>query len=396
MGGRFILIDLKKRKFLKYILFADLYFQQGFSGAAVLFIPLYFMSIGMPIENITIIVGVSLIPWSFKFAWSSVIDKYIYKGRKFFVFIGGLTSAFCFFLLYFIDPSNLIALFIIILFISQIGQTLLDSSTDAWGIDISINEDRGKINAAMNIGSVVGAGLGAIILAYIAQTFGHKYMFIIAGIIILINIILPSVIVEAKKLIRKQKVKELLLKEFKKKHVKLLLIFIPLIAIGYGIFNYGIIIYAKKVLDLSDIQIGLLTASMMVSAIPGSIFSGIISDKFGRKKAIYLSAIPAAFFVILIIFSDSITTSIFLVFIISFFGYGVNAALLAFYMDATNPRLGGTQFSLYTGIANIGAEGAGIITGSIIVVIGYNNMFLISGLVAIPPLILLYYINIKN
>jgi len=396
LGGRKILVELKKRRFLKYLLFGDLYFQQGFSGTAVLFIPLYFISIDIPVEYITVIVGVSVSPWIIKFLWSTVIDKYIHKGRKYFIFVGGLISAFCFFLLYFIDPSNLIIPFTIILFCSQFGQTLLDSAADAWGIDISINEDRGKINAAMNIGSVVGAGLGAIILAFIAQTFGYSYMLIIAGIIILINIILPSIIAETKKLIRKQKVKKLLLKEFKKKHVKLLLLFIPLIAIGYGIFNYGLIIYAKKALELSDIQIGLITASMMVSAIPGSIFSGIISDKFGRKKAIYLSAVPASIFVILIIFSNSIVTTIVLIFIISFFGYGVNAAILAFYMDATNPRLGGTQFSLYTGIANFGSEGAGIFTGSIIVLLGYNNMFLISGLVTIPPLILLYYINIKN
>jgi predicted MFS family arabinose efflux permease len=65
-------------------------------------------------------------------------------------------------------------------------------------------------------------------------------------------------------------------------------------------------------------------------------------------------------------------------------------------MDATNPKIGGTQFSLYNGIANLGVASAGIFTGSIIVLLGYNYMFLISGLVAIPPLILLYFIHIKN
>ena len=291
-----------KRRFLKYLLFADVYFPQGFSNVAVPLTALYFIKLEIPVEYITIIIGIGLIPWIIKFIWSGPIDKYVQKGRKFFVIIGGLIGAVCFFLLYFIDPQNLIGLFTIILFFSQIGQTLLDSAADAWGIDVSTDEDRGKINAAMNVGKVVGAGLGAIVLTYVAQTFGHRFMFVIACVMILINIILPSIIVEAEKLIRKQKLRVLLFKEFKKKHVKLLLLFIPLAAIGGGIINYGIDIYAKIVLELSDFQIGLLTASIFVCAVPGSILAGIISDKFGRKQAIYLCEI--AFTIIVFLFIE--------------------------------------------------------------------------------------------
>jgi len=363
---------------------------------AVPLIALYFIDIEIPIEYITLIIGIGSIPWIIKFIWSGPIDKYVHKGRKFFVFIGGLIGAFSFFILYFIDPLNLIILFAIILFFSQIGQTLLDTAADAWAIDVSIDKDRGKINAAMNIGKIVGTILGAIVLTFIAQTFGHRYMFIIAGIMILICVILPSVIAEAKKIIRKQKVRELFLKEFKKKYVKLLLLLIPLAGMGYGIFNSGIDIYAKNILELSDFQIGLLIASASAIAIPGSIFAGIISDKFGRKKAIYLFAIPGAIFVILMIFSDSVTINIIIVFLISFFSLGANAAGLTFYMDATNPKIGGTQFSFYTGIANLGMGSAGMITGSIIVLLGYDYMFLITGLICIPPLILLHFVHIRN
>jgi len=363
---------------------------------AVPLIALYFIHLKIPVEYITIIIGIGLIPWIIKFVWSGPIDKYMHKGRKFFVIIGGLIGAVCFFLLFFIDPSNFIGLFTIILFISQVGQTLLDSAADAWGIDVSTKEDRGKINAAMNIGKIIGAALGAIILTYIAQTYGHRYMFIIAGLLILINIILPSLIAEAEKIIKKQKVKDLLFKEFKKKYVKLLLLFIPMAAIGGGIINFGIDIYAKIVLELSDFEIGLLAACMFICAVPGSILAGIISDKFGRKKAIYLYNI--AFFIIVILFisTDSFTIKILLFLIGSFFGFGVNAAIFSFYMDGTNPKIGGTQFSLYNGLANLGFDGAGIFVGSLFVLLGYNNTFLIAVLINIPSLILLHFINIKN
>jgi MFS family permease len=387
---------LEKRRFLKYLLFADLYFPQGFSNVAVPLTSLYFIALGIPVEQITFIIGIGLIPWIIKFAWSGPIDKYVHKGRKFFVIIGGLIGAVCFFLLYFIDPLNLIGLFTIVLFFSQIGQTLLDSAADAWGIDVSTDEDRGKINAAMNIGRIIGLGLGAIILTYIAQTFGHRYMFILAGIMILVNIILPSVIAEAEKVIRENKVKELLFKEFKKKYVKLLLLFIPLAAIGGGFINFGIGIYAKNVLELSDFQIGLLSAGSIAFAIPGSILAGIVSDKFGRKQAIYLFEIAFAIIVILFISTDSFNIKILFYLFGWFFGMGSNAAVFALYMDATNPKIGGTQFSLYNGFANLGFEGAGIFVGSLFVLLGYDTTFLIGALAVFPPLILLHFIHIKN
>jgi len=387
---------LKKRKFLKYLLFADLYFPQGFSNVAVPLTSLYFIYLEIPVEYITIIIGIGLIPWIIKFAWSGPIDKYVYKGRKFFVLIGGIIGAISFFLLYFIDPLNLIGLFTIVLFFSQVGVTFLDSAADAWGVDVSTNEDRGKINAAMNIGRVIGMGLGAIVLTYIGQTFGHRYMFVIAGSMILINIILPSVIAEAEKIIRKQKVKELLFKEFRKKYVKLLLLYIPLIAIGGGIINFGIDIYSKIVLGLSDFQIGLLTAGSIAFAIPGSILAGIVSDKFGRKLAIYLCDIAFGIIIILFISIDSFTIKILLFLIGTFFAMGAGAAASTFYMDATNPKLGGTQLSLYNGLNNLGFEGAGIFVGSLFVLLGYNTTFLFAALAVFPPLILLHFIQIKN
>jgi len=387
---------LKKRKFLKYLLFADLYFPQGFSNVAVPLTSLYFIYLEIPVEYITIIIGIGLIPWIIKFAWSGPIDKYVYKGRKFFVIIGGIIGAISFFLLYFIDPLNLIGLFTIVLFFSQVGVTFLDSAADAWGVDVSTNEDRGKINAAMNIGRVIGMGLGAIVLTYIGQTFGHRYMFVIAGSMILINIILPSVIAEAEKIIRKQKVKELLFKEFRKKYVKLLLLYIPLIAIGGGIINFGIDIYSKIVLGLSDFQIGLLTAGSIAFAIPGSILAGIVSDKFGRKLAIYLCDIAFGIIIILFISIDSFTIKILLFLIGTFFAMGAGAAASTFYMDATNPKLGGTQLSLYNGLNNLGFEGAGIFVGSLFVLLGYNTTFLFAALAVFPPLILLHFIQIKN
>jgi len=382
---------------LKYLLFADLYFPEGVSNVLVpVLIPLYFISLGFPLEIITIVVGLGWIPWIIKFLWSGVIDKYTQRGRKIYVIIGGFIAVICLFILFFIDPMTLLIPFIIILFCSQIGQTLLDSAADAWGIDVSTNENRGKINGAMNIGMVLGSGIGIIILSFFAESFGYNYMFLIAGFIILINIILPTIISEATKIIKEQKVKKILWKEFQKKYVKLLLFYIPFAACGAGLYAFALPIFANIVLGLSTIQIGYISGIAIIFTISGSILGGIISDRFGRKKAIYIMIILSNIFVISIIFTNTLDVLIILFFIISFFGGGANTAVFTFYMDATNPKIGGTQFSLYNGLANLGYICTGTITGTLIVLIGYNNVFLISGLFVIPTVLILRFINIKN
>ena len=354
------------------------------------------VSLDLPVEIITVVVGLGWIPWIIKFLWSGIIDKFNSKGRKFFVILGGLIAVFCLILLFYISPLTLLIPFIIILFLSQIGQTLLDSAADAWGIDVSTKENRGKINGAMKVGMVLGSGIGAIVLASFAEVFGHNYMFLIAGLIILLNLILPTLIKGTVIKIKEQKVLILIFKELKKKYVKLLLFYIPLALIGGGIFTFGIPIFASNVLRLSPGEIGLIAGFGTIFAIPGSIAGGIISDRKGRKKSILMFIVPTTFFIFLFILSNNITYIIFLYSITIFLFSGFTASLHAFNMDATNPKIGGTQFSLYNSLANLGLIGAGTITGSIIAILGYQYMFILSGFLLLPPLIILHFIKINK
>ena len=60
--------------------------------------PIYLLNKGIPIELITVVVGIGGIPWVTKFLWSGFIDKYSKKGHKKFIIIGSLVAVICFFL----------------------------------------------------------------------------------------------------------------------------------------------------------------------------------------------------------------------------------------------------------------------------------------------------------
>ena len=49
--------------------------------------------------------------------------------------------------------------------------------------------------------------------------------------------------------------------------------------------------YIKAHWSLSEVQEGLVGASAILGCIPGAMFAGVLSDRFGRKRMLFLCAI---------------------------------------------------------------------------------------------------------
>ena len=71
------------------------------------------------------------------------------------------------------------------------------------------------------------------------------------------------------------------------------------------------------------------------------------------------------------------------------------SALMALFMDITNPKIGGTQYSILTSIGNLGDYSIGIVSGSLLVFFGYQRFFLYAAWVIGPALIVLYLVQEK-
>ena len=71
------------------------------------------------------------------------------------------------------------------------------------------------------------------------------------------------------------------------------------------------------------------------------------------------------------------------------------SALMALFMDITNPKIGGTQYSILTSIGNLGDYSIGIVSGSLLVFFGYQRFFLYAAWVVGPALIVLYLVQEK-
>ncbi len=389
------MIDISKHPFLKYLLFGNLYFANGIQGAlGIVLIIVYFTEKDISIATATLVAGIASLPFTFKFLFGPMTDYFIKFGRKPFIIFGGLTAGISMFPLAFIDPTVALLPFTLFLFIGVIGIVFLDIAADAWAIQVTKAHERGKVNAAM-FGSLFGGmAIGSMLLSFIAKHINYSMAFIVTGFILLLTIILPLIIQEKKIVKKRPKISKLLIHEFKKKNTIIIALFGFFAALNFGMILFIIPEYMMNFLNLDVVQIGLITSLFPIGVVIGAVTGGIMADKWGRKKTLYIfltgTMIPST----LLITANTWQILAIIYPIIGFLqGGSTFSALMALFMDISNPKIGATQFSILTSITNFGDYGIAIFSGTLVLILGYHRFFLYAAWVVGPALLILYFIK---
>ncbi len=359
-------------------------------------IPVYLVELGISLPITTLVIGIISIPMTIKFVWGGIVDYFIRFGRKRFIILGGLLFAGGLSILTVIDPSTALIPFTFFLFISVCGVGFLDVSADAWAIEISREEERGKINGAMFAGQYAGLALGSSLLAFIAKIFGYNISFLASGLIVFMVILFPFIVKEVKIIKKRQKVAKILIGEFRKRTTQLIAIFSPIIDINKGMLIVLIPLYMKTVLQLDVVQIGLIVAIFPVTAAVGSLVSGVIADKWNRRRILYVFIGVSIFLSASLIFANTWQILAVIYGVIGFLQGGYVTAKCAMFMDVTNPRVGATQFSILTSLGNAGIVGGETVSGTLVAMLGFGRVFLYSAWVFGPALLVLHFIRLKK
>jgi len=391
------MIDPIKHRPLKYMLFFNLYFAEGLMIAITTVVTsLYLREQGISIPVTTLIVGIVNIPWILKFIWGPIVDHFIRFGRKTFIIFGGLLSVSAMFLTSIVDPGENLITFALLIFTSHIGIGFIDVSTDAWAINVSTEKDRGKINGSMFAGQYSAWAIGASLLPFIGSNYGYGLAYFTNGLIISILLVFPFIVKETLKFKAKPKIIPLLSKEFRKKTTLLVTLYSPLVFMNEGMLSFIMPIYMRDSLGLGDVQIGLIAAILPVTLAIGSIVGGLATDIFGRKKTLYVLLGLSAVFTASLIFASNWWKLSIIYGIIGLLMGGHSTVSCALFMDITNPKIGATQYGILTGIANIGLNGGGMITGTLVAALSFSQTFLYAGWVFGPTILVLYYIRLKK
>jgi len=389
------MFDLTERPTLKYFLFGSLYFAEGLIFAlTTVVLVLFFTDKNISIETTTLIGGLSSVPWMMKFVYGPTIDIFGKYGRKIFCIIGGIIGTISLFIVAFVDPKTAIIPFTSLLFIGHSGVVLLDVSTDAWAIQTTKINERGKVNAAMYIGLFGGTAVGGILLACIATFYGFEMVFITTGILIFLSIILALFVKENKIEIKRKLIKPLLIKEFKKKNTLIVLLFCTLVAMNFGMLMFVIPEYMRNVLLLDKIQTGLLNSVYPISIVIGAAIGGCVADKWGRKKILYITLVALMVSSAFLVTADTWEKLAIIYAIVGFLtGTSSYSAMSALFMDITNPKIGAAQYSFIASIANFGQVGIALISGSLLTILGYNRFFFYTAIIVGLSLLILYFVK---
>jgi len=391
------MLEISKISQLKYLLFGSLYFAEGLHlSLSTVLIVIYFTEKDISIATTTLVIGIAYLPWIFKFILGTLTDYFIKYGRKFFIIIGGTLGAGLIFPLSIIDPKTSLIPFTILLFLSHTFVVFLDISADAWAIQVAKNYERGKVNASMTAGMFSGMAFGTAVLAYIASIYTFPTVFIVAGIVILATIIFPLSVKEKKLIKKRQPILSLIITEFKKKNTQKVALFGFFAAMNFGMLLMIIPEYMMTALKLNVVQTGLLTTLFPIATVIGAATGGTLADYWGRKKTLFLFLSCAIITSALLITASTWEILAILYPLIGFLqGSTSFAALMALYMDNTNPKIGATQFSIFTSISNFGDITIATISGTLVVFLGYHRFFLYAALVIGPALLILYFIKEK-
>jgi PAT family beta-lactamase induction signal transducer AmpG len=358
------------------------------------------------IDSITSLIAILVLPWIFKFIWAPLIDSFRNekRGYKFWIFISQLLMGASLLPLIFIPAQNNFFVWGLFLFIHSFAAASQDVSIDAMVINVIAKNERGKLNGFMNAGMLIGRSIfggGTLIIGY---ALGLNYMLILLATIIFSTMLLLLFVdepISASEVKNQFKVfKSNFSLSFHEKNTWFAILFALTSASAFEAAG-GLAGPFLTDLNINQETIGIFFAVPVVIAMfIGGLIGGYISDKINRKKAVgvFLSGFVASIIFISIfnyVNISSSATGFFSGFTVMYFFVGLfTASSYALFMDLTNPKIGGTQFSTYMAATN-GCEAWSVwAAGNVITGYGYSPAFILMCIVSLLSLFALKKIKI--
>lgn len=170
---------LSESRNLRYFTFCYLYIMQGIpAGFRADTIYNYLIEKGLTADAVGTFVLLVGLPWSFQFVWGPVVDRFQYSvigHRKQWVVLTQLVAAGASLGLLFVhDPVADLGLMTSLFLVHSLFASIQDTSVDAMAIAVTPAPERGRLNALMRVGFLIGTSLGAAGLAPILQHIGFQ------------------------------------------------------------------------------------------------------------------------------------------------------------------------------------------------------------------------------
>lgn len=341
---------------------------------------------GVGVDRITGLTAMVLLPWIFKFLWAPAIDalRARWWGFRAWIITAQALMGLTLLPLLWLDPVARFDAWRVLLLLHAFSAATQDVAIDALAINAVPADQRGLLNGAMQAGMLGGRSLfggGALVAA---AWFGWHaiVLLLIAWIWITLAIVMlmkmPAVPVSARP---RGEFTRALSGALRQKTTWMGMAFALTSAAAFEATGQlaGPFLVDRGV---SPAAIGLFLGIVVVAAmLTGGLVGGAVSDRWGRRRsvAVFLAGFVAA--ILLLSAWDAAAggaqPAVLLVLLaVMYLFVGLfTAASYALFMDLTDPRLGGTQFSAFMAATNGCESWSALAGGRVAAASGYPAAF---------------------
>ena len=381
----------------------------------------YLASEGFSAADLALLLTVGTLPWSLKFLWGPVIDRYQYRPmgrRRPWILIAQSGMAMMLVVMIFIvSPDVEIYVLAIFFCVYNIFTSLQDVSTDALAVDVLKEHEIEKVNSYMFTSHMVGAMIGGAGLGTIISYTGVKGALIIQIPILILIMMVPLFMKErpGEKLFpwsegtshtsefvkeENQNFKEILGKvkiAFSLKSTRIAILVCLVMSLASFIIPVLPLLFIRELgwtqEEFNATKGGLILMITMVAYLVG----GQLGRKFGGKTVIVYSALVGGLVTAIWGMSESLwDNSIYMMSMWSirtFVMALVSINLFALMMRITWSEVGGTQFTGYMAMMNLSAVLGYQLTDPLASKFGYSTLFLIAGVLQTLVIFAVLYVD---
>lgn len=386
------------------LLFGALYFSEGAPIGYVWWaLPTKLREAGVPVEQVTQLTALLVLPWALKFLWAPLVDTL--RGprwdRRRWIISAQIGMGLALLPLVGLSLHAHLPLITALLLVHAVLAATQDVGVDALCIATLPPAQRGSINGWMQLGMLLGRALfGGAVLAiesYLGApaTIGLLIACIWGSTVLLLcSHPAPEILPGTRPAAMWRAFGTRLLHVLRARRTWLGLAFA---LTGGAAFEAVGSVAGPLLIDMGRTQegVGLFFAGPVVACMAGgALAGGWLADRCGRRRTVVVlgllvAATVATLAALLHWHAPVVVLSLGLMGLYLLIG-AFTAATYALFMDLTDPALGATQFSAFMAATNLCEAWAGFTVGRLIAAWGYPGAFLLmagAGSVALLTLV---------
>ncbi|MEH6470235.1 MAG: AmpG family muropeptide MFS transporter [Halopseudomonas sp.] len=382
----------------------------GFSSGLPLYIlyqliPAWLRDQGVSLETIGLFSLVAF-PYTWKFLWSPAMDRYVpplFGRRRGWMLVTQLALLLSIGSFSFFNPTDSITSVAYVVFAVAFFSATQDIVLDAYRRELLADEELGLGNSlfvnAYRFSSLVPGSLALIL----ADQLPWKTVHLVVAGFMLVGVATSLCVAEPQggtpPLTLREAVVEPFHEFFTRSSVRTALaslVFILLYKLGDSMATA---LSTPFYLDLgfSMTEIGTIAkAASLGASIVGGLVGGVAMIKLGINRSLWIFGVVQVVSILGFAALAEIghdPAALFVVVAFEYFGVGLGtAAFVAFMARLSDKRFTATQLALFTSLASIPRTFANASTGYLIESIGYTQFFLLCALIALPGMLMLYWV----